>query len=120
MTYPRSRALAQYISKDEYKVLVKAADYNNSIDSGEEGQQADMIHKYGLTKSLVELDRNAYAAEQRGYSTCLYRMHPVTASPKNDILFGAIVDEIQSSEENTNKRCCLQLHSPAFFQCLDS
>ena len=40
-----------------------------------------------LCKSVLERDRNR-RAEERGWSTWLYVMHPSSASPKNDILVG--------------------------------
>ncbi|OQS03015.1 glutathione S-transferase C-terminal domain-containing protein, partial [Thraustotheca clavata] len=86
LEYPRSKSLQDAISRSEYEVLAKAADFGHS------GQSALAINQTNINrrkcKSVLETDRNKRASEMFGYSTAMYIMHPFDATPKNDILVG--------------------------------
>lgn len=85
LTYPRSVTLANEVSRVEYEVLAKAADFGHSINT--EVAHADINRRRRRCKTLLESDRNMYAEEAQ-YITFMFVMYPSTATPKNDVLVG--------------------------------
>lgn len=82
--YPRSDRVQELVSREEYKVLAKAADFGHDTDA----LALNCINeKRRLSKTFVELDRNLRAIEN-GYTTRLLKMIPASATPKNDIILG--------------------------------
>ncbi|KAG9414484.1 hypothetical protein AC1031_007891 [Aphanomyces cochlioides] len=83
LIYPRSNAINQALSRTEYQIVAKAADF---------GHAAVSLNAINIArrrcKSFVEADRNLRARETKGYHTAMYIMHPFNATPKNDILVG--------------------------------
>ncbi|TYZ69482.1 hypothetical protein PybrP1_007371 [[Pythium] brassicae (nom. inval.)] len=84
LEYPRSLALRSRLSRVEYEVLAKAADFGhvNSALS-----LSDVNRRRRRCKSALESDRNRRAQEAQ-YRTFMFVMHPHDATPKNDILVG--------------------------------
>lgn len=98
--------MRQSLSKWEYRVAARAADYASW--DGEAYSEREQLRR--VCKSIVEVDRGAFAREvrslyaahrflcacpiaddacgalQRGYRVELLAMEPLTASPKNDVL----------------------------------
>uniref|UniRef100_A0AAV1TZ77 Methyltransferase domain-containing protein n=1 Tax=Peronospora matthiolae TaxID=2874970 RepID=A0AAV1TZ77_9STRA len=85
LAYPRSATLAAELSRIEYEVLAKAADFGHSSSSAI--AQTDTNRRRRRCKTLLESDRNV-CAEEAQYNTFMFVMHPPTATPKNDVLVG--------------------------------
>ncbi|RMX67541.1 hypothetical protein DD238_001433 [Peronospora effusa] len=83
--YPRSATLAAELSRTEYEVLAKAADFGHSSRGAV--AQTDINRRRRRCKTLLESDRNV-CAEEALYDTFMFIMHPATATPKNDVLVG--------------------------------
>ncbi|ETV94786.1 hypothetical protein H310_11741 [Aphanomyces invadans] len=83
LAYPRSSILTNVLSRHEYEIVAKAADFGHTALTLTELNVARR-----RCKSVIEADRNLRARETKGYTTAMYIMHPVTATPKNDILVG--------------------------------
>ncbi|RLN98169.1 hypothetical protein BBJ28_00018029 [Nothophytophthora sp. Chile5] len=85
LAYPRSAALAAELSRTEYEVLAKAADFGHS--SSVAVTHTEVNRRRRRCKTLLESDRNM-CAEEAQYETFMFVMHPPTATPKNDVLVG--------------------------------
>ncbi|EEY67023.1 glutathione S-transferase C-terminal domain-containing protein, putative [Phytophthora infestans T30-4] len=85
LSYPRSAALAAELSRTEYEVLAKAADFGHS--SNTTVAHSDINRRRRRCKTLLESDRNM-RAEEAQYDTSMFVMYPPTATPKNDVLVG--------------------------------
>jgi hypothetical protein len=85
LEYPRSDALTSTLSRTEFEVLARAADFGHS--STDALSHSDANRRRRRCKTLLERDRNA-RAEEAGYRTFMFVMHPRTATPKNDVLVG--------------------------------
>lgn len=84
LEYPRSHALRRQLSRVEYQVLAKAADFGHQ---NSELSHSDVNMRRRRCKSVLESDRNMRAQEAQ-YRTFMFVMHPHDATPKNDILVG--------------------------------
>lgn len=84
LEYPRSQALSAELSRTEYQVLAKAADFGH-MNSAMSHSEINMRRR--RCKSILESDRNMCAREAQ-YATHMFVMHPHDATPKNDILVG--------------------------------
>jgi hypothetical protein len=105
MPFPRSHKMASILDVKQFEVLAAAADFNAHSGGGKGGEEGE-----GARRSLVaqetemeterdavlrkrrrrckwwmEIDRSV-RAEEAGWRASLYRMCPLSASPKNDIL----------------------------------
>ena len=79
--YPRSPDYRAAIDEAQFIAMSKVADTNSTDD-------AHPLHtKWQLCKTHVEMDRNALAKGKQ-YATGLYKMSPLSCSPKNDIIVG--------------------------------
>jgi hypothetical protein len=85
LAYPRSQTLQAVLSRAEYHVLARAADFGHSSDAAV--SVTPINRRRRQCKSLLESDRTTRASE-RGYETFLFVMHPNNATPKNDVLVG--------------------------------
>lgn len=85
LEYPRSDALTSTLSRTEFEVLARAADFGHS--STDALSHSDANRRRRRCKTLLERDRNV-RAEEAGYRTFMFVMHPRTATPKNDVLVG--------------------------------
>ncbi|GMF38924.1 unnamed protein product [Phytophthora fragariaefolia] len=85
LAYPRSATLAVVLSRTEYEVLAKAADFGHSSSAAV--AHTDINRRRRRCKTLLESDRNM-RAEEAEYDTFMFVMHPPTATPKNDVLVG--------------------------------
>ncbi|KAG7386191.1 hypothetical protein PHYPSEUDO_000512 [Phytophthora pseudosyringae] len=85
LAYPRSATLAAQLSRTEYEVLAKAADFGHSSSAAV--THTDINRRRRRCKTLLESDRNMRAEEMQ-YDTFMFVMHPPTATPKNDVLVG--------------------------------
>ncbi|KAE9244926.1 hypothetical protein PF004_g5475 [Phytophthora fragariae] len=85
LVYPRSATLAAELSRTEYEVLAKAADFGHSSSAAV--AHTDINRRRRRCKTLLESDRNM-RAEEAQYDTFMFVMHPPTATPKNDVLVG--------------------------------
>lgn len=85
LAYPRSATLAAELSRTEYEVLAKAADFGHSSSAAV--AHTDINRRRRRCKTLLESDRNMQAEEAQ-YDTFMFVMHPPTATPKNDVLVG--------------------------------
>ena len=96
----RYRALAKAADYSKYREPTAAGDADDgdgADDDSDDGAHArpaapraapaGVERQMRLCKSVLERDRNR-RAEERGWSTWLYVMHPSSASPKNDVLVG--------------------------------
>ncbi|ETV71929.1 hypothetical protein, variant 1 [Aphanomyces astaci] len=83
LTYPRSSTLTNVLSRHEYEIVAKAADFGHAALTLTAINAARR-----RCKSVVEADRNLRAQESKGYATAMFIMHPAAATPKNDILVG--------------------------------
>lgn len=81
LSYPRSKSLSGVLTADEYKTLASAADWTCWDFDSEQGRLGKLCMGY------INLDRNL-AAEEIGYKTYLFSMHPRESTPKNDIICG--------------------------------
>lgn len=84
LEYPRSAALRARLSRVEYAVLAKAADFGH-VNSAVSHSAVNKRRR--RCKSVLESDRNRRAQEAQ-YETFMFVMHPHNATPKNDILVG--------------------------------
>ncbi|OQR92230.1 glutathione S-transferase C-terminal domain-containing protein [Achlya hypogyna] len=85
LEYPRSASLQSVVTRSEYEILAKAADFGHSGHSALAVNAANLNRR--KCKSVLETDRNLRAI-QDGYTAAMYIMHPFDATPKNDILVG--------------------------------
>ncbi|CEG40906.1 glutathione s-transferase c-terminal domain-containing protein homolog [Plasmopara halstedii] len=85
LAYPRSAAMAHELSRTEYEVLAKAADFGHL--SSTSVALSDINRRRRRCKTLLESDRNM-CAEEAQYDTFMFVMYPSTATPKNDVLVG--------------------------------
>ena len=85
LAYPRSATLAAELTRTQYEVLAKAADFGHSSSTAV--AQTDTNRRRRRCKTLLESDRNM-CAEEAQYDTFMFIMHPPTATPKNDVLVG--------------------------------
>ncbi|KAF4321333.1 hypothetical protein BBO99_00005056 [Phytophthora kernoviae] len=85
LPYPRSATLAAELSRTEYEVLAKAADFGHSSNAAV--AHTEINRRRRRCKTLLESDRNMHA-EEADYNTFMFVMHPPTATPKNDVLVG--------------------------------
>jgi hypothetical protein len=85
LSYPRSATLAAELSRTEYEVLAKAADFGHSSSAAV--AHSDINRRRRRCKTLLESDRNM-CAEEAQYDTFMFVMHPPSATPKNDVLVG--------------------------------
>ncbi|KAG6602910.1 Glutathione S-transferase C-terminal domain-containing protein [Phytophthora cinnamomi] len=85
LAYPRSATLAAELSRTEFEVLAKAADFGHSSSAAV--AHTDINRRRRRCKTLLESDRNM-RAEEAQYDTFMFIMHPPTATPKNDVLVG--------------------------------
>jgi SAM-dependent methyltransferase len=74
---PRSEELAVALRADEYELLVRAADFGEDAAHGDDWRRA--------AKTIVEGDRLGWLAQHQ-YQVRLSKMHPLTCTPKNDML----------------------------------
>lgn len=74
---PRSAKYEAELAEDEYRLLVRAADFGDDVATGDGWRRA--------AKTIVEGDRKAWA-EAMGYHVRLVKMEPISCTPKNDIL----------------------------------
>ncbi|KAF0693014.1 Aste57867_15963 [Aphanomyces stellatus] len=83
LVYPRSHTFDHVLTRSEYQIFAKAADF---------GHTALTLNPTNVArrrcKSFVEADRNLRAKETKGFETAMFIMHPHDATPKNDILVG--------------------------------
>eukprot|EP00644_Phytophthora_capsici_P009625 jgi/Phyca11/9198/fgenesh1_pm.PHYCAscaffold_35_\ len=93
LAYPRSAALAAELSRTEYEVLAKAADFGHSSSAAV--AHTEINRRRRRCKTLLESDRNM-RAEEAQYDTFMFVMHPPTATPKNDVLVGIPRDQTAS------------------------
>ncbi|GMF33738.1 unnamed protein product [Phytophthora lilii] len=104
LAYPRSATLAAELSRTEYEVLAKAADFGHSSSAAV--AHTDINRRRRRCKTLLESDRNM-RAEEAQYDTFMFVMHPPTATPKNDILVGiprnVSLQEAQSATEDADR-----------------
>ncbi|CAH0481887.1 unnamed protein product [Peronospora belbahrii] len=85
LVYPRSATLSAHLSRAEYEVLAKAADFGHwSIAAV---AQTDINRRRRRCKTFLESDRNMLAEEAQ-FDTFMFIMHPPTATPKNYVLIG--------------------------------
>ncbi|DAZ98359.1 TPA: hypothetical protein N0F65_000678 [Lagenidium giganteum] len=84
LDYPRSNALTQLLSRTEYEVMAKAADFGH-VNHAMCHSSVNVARR--RCKTILESDRNQRAAEQQ-YQTFMCVMHPHDVTPKNDILVG--------------------------------
>ncbi|KAG6971020.1 hypothetical protein JG687_00002269 [Phytophthora cactorum] len=99
LAYPRSVTLATELSRTEYEVLAKAADFGHSSSAAV--AHTDINRRRRRCKTLLESDRNM-RAEEAQYDTFMFVMHPPTATPKNDVLVG-IPRNLETRVENANR-----------------
>lgn len=85
LNYPRSKALSDSLTRAEFEVLARAADFGHS--STDALSHSDINRRRRRCKTLLEHDRNSRAAEA-GYRTYMFVMHPSSATPKNDVIVG--------------------------------
>jgi len=81
LNYPRSLAFSSVISRDDYNVIAKVADWTNWDFDSEQAKNGKLCMGY------ISLDRNL-SAEESGYDTYLFTTDPRNATPKNDIICG--------------------------------
>ncbi len=74
-------------SDDLYHNLIKAADIGHGGDADEGGVDSPDTRLRMLSKCYVEEDRRLFISEN-GYQAFLFKMNPVSCTPKNDILVG--------------------------------
>jgi len=85
LTYPRSKIFCDVIDRKEYDWLASAADWTCRDEESEQHLRGKRC------MGFVNLDRNL-AAEEAGYTTAHYTMHPSDASPKNEIIVGRMLE----------------------------
>jgi hypothetical protein len=108
LKYPRSQTLADILTRQEYQVLAKAADFGHVVQ-----QDTSKVNKRRRKcKTILESDRNMYAQEAQ-YKTEMFVMYPHDATPKNDILIG-IPNEKQQHVTTT---CQELLQDPKQIDC---
>jgi Methyltransferase domain len=83
---PRSAAFSAALTREEYSLLVRAADFGEELGSGDDWRRA--------AKTLVEADRAAWLIAS-GFEAQMVKMRPLTCSPKNDILLAWPQRQIQ-------------------------
>jgi Methyltransferase domain len=90
--YPQSKPFQHCLpTSQDWNALASAADYNHHDEKlvDDDSWKDDRRNATRRTaKGLLELDRQLYLEQVWGYQTALTRMHPVTASPKHDIVMG--------------------------------
>lgn len=91
LSYPRSEALTAELSRAEYEVLARAADFGHSSELAV--AQTEVNRRRRRCKTLLESDRNTRAREA-GYASWLFVMHPRSATPKNDVLVGVPLEGV--------------------------
>lgn len=115
LRYPLSESMRSKISKQEYYHLSKAADfghdgYDSNIDSTSpststiNNSSSDIIYQRRKAKSIIERDRMLLTKEHN-YQAWMTVCHPVTCTPKNDILIGipnSHTEDIREMEEWCN------------------
>lgn len=84
LEYPRSKALRQELTRTEYQVLAKAADFGH-MNAAMSHSEINMRRR--RCKSILESDRHMRAQEDQ-YQTFMFVMHPHDVTPKNDVLVG--------------------------------
>ncbi|KAF1331232.1 Glutathione s-transferase c-terminal domain-containing protein, partial [Globisporangium splendens] len=106
LEYPRSRALRDQLSRTEYQVLAKAADFGHQ---NTEMSHSEINMRRRRCKSILESDRNMRAQEAQ-YQTFMFVMHPHDVTPKNDILVGipAATNDSDTAEERRFAISCTQ------------
>ncbi|OWZ21925.1 Glutathione S-transferase [Phytophthora megakarya] len=100
LAYPRSATLADELSRTEYEVLAKAADFGHSSSAAV--AHTDINRRRRRCKTLLESDRNMRAEEDQ-YDTFMFVMHPPTATPKNDVLVGIPRNLSPQVEQGTDR-----------------
>ena len=80
--FPRSARFRELLSRDDYNTLAAAADWTNVEDPDRRSRGARAM-------AYVNLDRNL-AARDAGYETLLLVGYPLEATPKNQIIYGAL------------------------------
>ena len=81
--YPRSSVFSSVLSCAEYHLLASKADYSPS-----DWDFASAASAAGSRlKSFIEWDRMC-AADESGYVSIFTKMHPISCTPKNDVIFG--------------------------------
>lgn len=74
---PRSKWLN--VTDEEYLLLARCGDHAD--------ERSGQVHRDA--KLLLERDRAAWLQEQHGYRNIFFsRIEPLTASPKNDLIYG--------------------------------
>ncbi|KAG7398048.1 hypothetical protein PHYBOEH_011779 [Phytophthora boehmeriae] len=104
LSYPRSETLAAELSRTEYEVLAKAADFGHSSSAAV--AHTEINRRRRRCKTLLESDRNM-CAEEAGYDTFMFVMHPPTATPKNDVLVGiprSLVTKLGTADTTSRDR----------------
>ena len=81
LTYPRSSLFSSVMTREEYNVLTKVADWTCWDFDGDQARNGKLCMGY------VSFDRNL-SAEEAGYEAYLFTTNPREATPKNDILCG--------------------------------
>ncbi|MGB9595124.1 MAG: methyltransferase domain-containing protein [Candidatus Poribacteria bacterium] len=81
LSYPRSSLFSKVITREEYNILAKTADWTGWKFESEQARAGKLCMGY------VSYDRNLFA-EQFNYETYLFTIHPREATPKNDIICG--------------------------------
>jgi hypothetical protein len=81
LIYPRSSYLSQMLTREEYNVLARTADWTTWDFENEKAKAGKLCMGY------VSFDRNLLA-EETGYETYLFTTNPRESTPKNDIICG--------------------------------
>jgi SAM-dependent methyltransferase len=81
LTYPRSSKLSKILTREEYNVLARTADWTCWEFESEQAKSGKLCMGY------VSYDRNL-SAEEAGYETHLFTTNPRESTPKNDIICG--------------------------------
>ena len=84
---------------DDWDALAKAADYCHELDMNDRRNASRRT-----AKGVLEMDRQLFLQEQYPYKVVLTRMHPLTASPKHDILLAYYDDDNSGEDRNQSQQ----------------
>lgn len=80
--YPRSKRMGKLLSRNSYDILASAGDFGHtSIECTHLHQRRQQC------KLWIEADRS-WRAMEANYNALMFKMHPIDATPKNDIIVG--------------------------------
>jgi len=82
LSYPRSLLFSEFLTREEYNILAKTADWTDWNFDSEQARAGKLCMGY------ISYDRNLFA-EEFGYKTYLFTIYPREATPKNDIICGS-------------------------------